>query len=88
MKTKVDFIKKSGIFFASIVLLSLTVAVILILHSASTYQRRARISQLIETYYSQNDYTTAEALAVNMLLENPEDKDAAGWLTHHLREFK
>jgi len=79
MNVKVDFIKKSKILFASLVLLSLVLIVIGIFYFAHLQQRRARILQLIETYYGQSDYATAEALAVNMLLDNPEDRDAAAW---------
>ena len=68
MNVKVDFIKKSRILFASLVLLSLVLIVIGIFYFAHLQQRRARILQLIETCYGQSDYTTAEALAVNMLL--------------------
>jgi hypothetical protein len=50
------------------------------LYSDYIHQRNERTLTLVETYYNQDDYTIAELLAVNMLLNSPDNEEAAWWL--------
>jgi tetratricopeptide (TPR) repeat protein len=72
--------KKIVIISVSLLIVIITAAVFIIYYLDYLSQRNARTLILVETYYNQKDYTMAELLAMNMLLDNPDNKEAAEWL--------